>query len=174
MSTMCVHVVTCAHIYIVNLCECKMFECQMILGINCGQQIQHFTSTQPGPSPSTMSNKLDQIRENQQINNASNSNNEVTIVGAGLAGSLMALILQRRGYKVTMYERYNDVRTIPSAGRSINLVLTSRGLRAMKLLGDPRLIKDMYDLSVPVTGRVMHQDDGKKLMYTNMSQQHCT
>jgi kynurenine 3-monooxygenase len=90
------------------------------------------------------------------------TSNEITIVGAGLAGSLMALILQRRGYKITMYERYNDVRAIPSAGRSINLVLTSRGLRAMKLLGDPRLIKDMYDLSVPVTGRVMHQEDGSE------------
>lgn len=88
------------------------------------------------------------------------TDNKITIIGAGLAGSLMALILQRSGYEVTMYERYNDVRQIPSAGRSINLVLTSRGLRAMKLLGDPRLIKDMYDLSVPVTGRVMHQDDG--------------
>lgn len=90
----------------------------------------------------------------------STKNKDVTIVGAGLAGSLMAMILQRRGYSVTMYERYNDVRQIPSAGRSINLVLTARGLRALKLLNDPRLLKDMYDLSVPVTGRVMHQDDG--------------
>ena len=89
-----------------------------------------------------------------------NTSNAVTIVGAGLAGSLMAMILQRKGYKVTLYERYNDVRNIPSAGRSINLVLTSRGLRAMKLLGDQRLIKDMYELSVPVIGRVMHQSDG--------------
>ena len=88
---------------------------------------------------------------------ATATDNAVTIVGAGLAGSLMALILQRSGYSVTMYERYNDVRQIPSAGRSINLVLTSRGLRAMHALGDGRLVKDMYDLSVPVTGRVMHQ-----------------
>ena len=93
---------------------------------------------------------------------AHNPNNNITIVGAGLAGSLLGLILQRRGYNVTMYERYNDVRQIPSAGRSINLVLTSRGLRAMKLLGDDRLIKDMYNLSVPVLGRVMHQDDGSE------------
>ena len=93
---------------------------------------------------------------------AHNPNNNITIVGAGLAGSLLGLILQRRGYTVTMYERYNDVRQIPSAGRSINLVLTSRGLRAMKLLGDDRLIKDMYNLSVPVIGRVMHQDDGSE------------
>ena len=94
---------------------------------------------------------------------AASPDNAVTIVGAGLAGSLMALILQRSGYSVTMYERYNDVRQIPSAGRSINLVLTSRGLRAMHALGDGRLVKDMYDLSVPVTGRVMHQVDGSEV-----------
>jgi kynurenine 3-monooxygenase len=94
---------------------------------------------------------------------AASPDNAVTIVGAGLAGSLMALILQRSGYSVTIYERYNDVRQIPSAGRSINLVLTSRGLRAMHALGDGRLVKDMYDLSVPVTGRVMHQVDGSEV-----------
>ena len=94
---------------------------------------------------------------------ASHASNEITIIGAGLAGSLMALILQSNGYSVTMYERYNDVRQIPSAGRSINLVLTSRGLRAMKALGDGRLVRDMYRLSVPVTGRVMHQVDGSNV-----------
>ena len=33
--------------------------------------------------------------------------------------------------KVTMYERYPDIRGIPSVGRSINLSVTSRGLRAV-------------------------------------------
>ena len=50
----------------------------------------------------------------------------ITIVGAGLVGALLATVLARRGYRVTVYERYGDIRAIPSSGRSINLVATAR------------------------------------------------
>ena len=77
-----------------------------------------------------------------------------TVVGGGLAGALMAVILRRRGFAVTIYERYDDLRTIPSAGRSINLVLTARGLQALQGIGGS-LLRDMHKMSTPVMGRVM-------------------
>ena len=48
----------------------------------------------------------------------------VTILGAGLAGSLMAILLAKRGIPVRMLERRPDLRKQQlSAGRSINLAL---------------------------------------------------
>ena len=54
----------------------------------------------------------------------------LNIVGAGLAGALLALLLARRGLSVTLHERRPDPRqTQPERGRSINLALAARGLR---------------------------------------------
>ena len=79
----------------------------------------------------------------------------ITIVGAGLVGALLATVLARRGYRVTVYERYGDIRAIPSSGRSINLVATARGLRALTLLPDDVRAR-LLELGVRVTGRVIH------------------
>ena len=63
----------------------------------------------------------------------------VTIVGAGLAGSLCALYLTKRGYKVAVYERRKDLRSeIITAGKSINLALSERGWTALKKVGIDR------------------------------------
>ena len=43
----------------------------------------------------------------------SSGKNNVVIVGAGLAGSLMAIYLARRGYALDVYERRPDIRTDP-------------------------------------------------------------
>jgi kynurenine 3-monooxygenase len=87
-----------------------------------------------------------------------NGKGDIVVCGAGLVGSLMGYILQKRGYNVTIYERYGDIRQIPSLGRSINLVLTGRGLRAIDAIGGG-LREEILALCVPVTGRVMHQED---------------
>lgn len=78
----------------------------------------------------------------------------VCIVGAGLTGSLLAVFLARRGMRVTMLERRPDMRVETlSAGRSINLNITRRGLRALELAGlKEEILKD----SVPMMGRLMH------------------
>ena len=61
---------------------------------------------------------------------------KVLIVGAGLCGSLLALRLAQRGFKVAVYESRPDLRkTDISAGRSINLALSDRGLKALRLAG---------------------------------------
>jgi len=84
---------------------------------------------------------------------------QVTIVGAGLVGSLTAIILARRGFEVTVYERRPDIRRGPVAGgRSINLVLTTRGLRTLALVG---LDRKALELTVRVTGRMIHSLEGQ-------------
>lgn len=82
----------------------------------------------------------------------------VTILGAGLVGSLLAIILRKRGHEVTVYERRPDMRRAAiGAGRSINLAMSTRGWRALDLAG---LRQDMEALAIPMYGRYLHQPDG--------------
>jgi len=61
---------------------------------------------------------------------------KMVIVGAGLVGSLQAILLAKRGYQVEVYERRPDLRYIElQAGRSINLALSTRGWKAFSLSG---------------------------------------
>src|SRR5688572_18934315 len=63
----------------------------------------------------------------------STSFQQVNIVRAGLAGSLLAILLARRGLKATVYERRPDPRiTDDDSGRSINLALAARGIRGLE------------------------------------------
>jgi kynurenine 3-monooxygenase len=82
----------------------------------------------------------------------------VTIVGAGLAGTLLATLLARRGHEVRVFERLPDMRssTIP-AGRSINLALAARGIRALELAG---VMDRVTPLLIPMPGRMLHAVDG--------------
>jgi len=90
--------------------------------------------------------------------NSSERSVAVSIVGAGLVGSLLAALLARRGHRVTVHERRPDLRRSEGAGgRSINLVLTRRGIRALDRVG---LAEGALRLTVPVTGRMMHALDG--------------
>ncbi len=83
---------------------------------------------------------------------------EVLIVGAGLCGSLLALRLAQRGYKVTIYESRPDLRTTDiSAGRSINLALSDRGLKALRLCG---MEEKARAISIPMYGRLIHDKAG--------------
>ncbi|GAA3699014.1 NAD(P)/FAD-dependent oxidoreductase [Nonomuraea antimicrobica] len=83
---------------------------------------------------------------------------EVTIVGAGLVGCLLACFLARRGHHVTLYERRPDPREQgPDRGRSINLAMSERGIDALRRLG---LDGKVLDAALPMAGRVMHAQDG--------------
>ncbi|QFZ55430.1 FAD-dependent monooxygenase [Oceanihabitans sp. IOP_32] len=82
----------------------------------------------------------------------------ILIIGAGLCGSLLALRLAQRGFKVTVYEMRPDLRkTDISAGRSINLAFSDRGNKAMKLVGLETQVKA---LCIPMYGRMIHNKDG--------------
>jgi kynurenine 3-monooxygenase len=85
-------------------------------------------------------------------------NRKITLLGAGLVGSLLAVVLRKRGYEVTVYERRPDMRTATGpAGRSINLAMSVRGWAALDLAG---LRTDIEDLALPMPGRFLHQADG--------------
>ena len=64
------------------------------------------------------------------------SQKNITIVGAGLVGSLLSIYLAKRGHTVHVYERRPDMRSarIP-AGRSINLAMSDRGWRGLECAG---------------------------------------
>ena len=82
----------------------------------------------------------------------------VTIVGAGLVGSLWAVYLSKAGYNVTIYERRPDIRKAEiSAGKSINLALSDRGWKALKGAGVDHLIRE---IAIPMPGRMMHDLQG--------------
>ena len=83
---------------------------------------------------------------------------EITIVGAGLVGSLCALYMLRRGYRVKVYERRKDLRSeIINAGKSINLALSERGWSALRKVGVEKLV---MKIATPVYKRIMHDEKG--------------
>ncbi|MFO7276785.1 MAG: NAD(P)/FAD-dependent oxidoreductase [Pseudomonadota bacterium] len=82
----------------------------------------------------------------------------VNIVGAGLAGALLAVLLARRGFEVTLYERRPDPRSgRVERGRSINLALAARGIRALERAG---LMDRVRPLLIPMRGRMVHEITG--------------
>lgn len=86
-------------------------------------------------------------------------NRKVSIIGAGLVGSLWAVLLRQKNFEVSVYEKRSDPRkNSMDSGRSINLVITSRGIRALTQAG---LLDKALELSVPVFGRMIHSKKGE-------------
>ena len=81
---------------------------------------------------------------------------KVAVVGAGLVGSLLAIYLKRAGHIVDVYDRSPDIRTVQFSGRSINLVMSNRGWRALETLGIENEIKK---IGIPVDKRAIHIGD---------------
>jgi kynurenine 3-monooxygenase len=82
----------------------------------------------------------------------------VRIIGAGPTGALLAILLQRRGHAVELYETRPDPRGRPSeSGRSINLALADRGIHALQLAG---VFRDIEHAMLPMRGRLIHHADG--------------
>jgi kynurenine 3-monooxygenase len=80
------------------------------------------------------------------------------VIGAGLVGSLLSIYLSKRGYKVKIYERRADMRKQEMvAGRSINLALSDRGIKALEEVG---LMDEIRKICIPMHGRFMHNADG--------------
>lgn len=92
------------------------------------------------------------------MNHHEDSLGMVTIAGAGLAGTLLALLLAQRGRQVRMIERLPDMRREDiAAGRSINLALAARGIRALEMAG---MMEQVRPLLIPMPGRMLHAPDG--------------
>ena len=85
-------------------------------------------------------------------------NDHIKMIGAGLAGPLMASYLSGHGHSVEIHEKREDIRTVEqSAGRSINLALSKRGIDALKDVGVFDVISPMM---LPMVGRMIHDIDG--------------
>lgn len=83
---------------------------------------------------------------------------KIAVVGSGLVGTLLAIYLTRRGHKVHVYDRSPDIRTVEFSGRSINLVMSDRGWRALEDVG---LDEEIRKIGIPVDKRAIHLKDGK-------------
>jgi kynurenine 3-monooxygenase len=82
----------------------------------------------------------------------------VTIAGAGLAGSLLAVLLAKRGFAVTVYEKRADPRLASvDSGRSINLALAARGMHA---LAHAECLDRVRPLVLPMRARCIHERSG--------------
>ena len=94
----------------------------------------------------------------------------ILIIGAGLCGSLLALRLGQRGYNVTVFEMRPDLRKEEiSAGRSINLAFSDRGIKAMRLVG----IQDKVEpLCIPMNGRMLHDKESNTFLSNYSGRDH--
>ena len=71
----------------------------------------------------------------------------ITLVGGGLAGSLLAVYLAKRGYEVNIYERRPDMRNVEIPA----------GIDALKRVGLDQVVLDQ---AIPMAGRMMHDEKG--------------
>lgn len=79
---------------------------------------------------------------------------QITLIGGGLAGALLAILLAQRGWSVDVFERRGDPRIDGYAGgRSINLALAERGLHALRQAGADAAVLAQ---AVMMRGRYVH------------------
>ncbi|HLU74921.1 MAG TPA: NAD(P)/FAD-dependent oxidoreductase [Nonomuraea sp.] len=83
-----------------------------------------------------------------------NADTRAVVVGAGLAGPLLASMIARHGYQVDMVEGRPDPRAVRhEGGRSINLGMSARAITSLREVG---LWEEARRLSVPMRGRMVH------------------
>ena len=101
-----------------------------------------------------------------------NTKEHLLIIGAGLCGSLLALRMAQRGYRITLIEKRPDLRDVTQdAGRSINLALSDRGLKGLRLAG---VEAAALELCIPMLGRMIHDKEGNTFLskYSGREQEH--
>lgn len=83
---------------------------------------------------------------------------KVIISGAGLCGTLLGIRLAKAGFQVELFEKRPDLREKDQdAGKSINLALSNRGLKALASAG---IEKEALAMSIPMQGRCIHDLSG--------------
>lgn len=86
--------------------------------------------------------------------------NSIVIIGAGLVGSLLGCYLSKKSFKIDIYEGREDIRIKQlSAGKSINLAISERGIHALKEIG---IFEEIKPIIIPMKGRMIHSLEGKK------------
>jgi kynurenine 3-monooxygenase len=87
-----------------------------------------------------------------------NAKNKI-IIGSGLAGPLLAIYLSQRGHTIDLYEKRSDLRIENiSVGKSINLALSHRGIKALK---SADVFDQIEPLLIPMKGRMIHLSSGE-------------
>jgi kynurenine 3-monooxygenase len=85
---------------------------------------------------------------------------KVLIIGAGLCGTLHAIRMAERGHQVILTEKRSDIREADTyEGRSINLALSDRGFRGLRLAG---MEEEVRGQCIPMYGRRIHPLDGEE------------
>jgi kynurenine 3-monooxygenase len=82
----------------------------------------------------------------------------IAVIGSGLVGTLLAIYLKKMGHTVHVFDRSPDIRTVEFSGRSINLVMSNRGWKALEDIG---LDDEIRNIGIPVDKRAIHLQDGK-------------
>ncbi|XP_072156704.1 kynurenine 3-monooxygenase isoform X2 [Bemisia tabaci] len=86
---------------------------------------------------------------------------QVAVVGGGLVGSLFASYLAHHDVNVDLFDLRPDSRLQEHVkGRSINLALSFRGLKALKITGSENILEEIK--GIPMRGRMIHNNDGSK------------
>lgn len=109
---------------------------------------------------------------------------EITLIGAGLVGALLATLLAQRGFRVSVFERRPDPRIHGFVGgRSINLALAERGWHGLRVAG---LSERITQIAVMMRGRMVHdaagntnlqrygRDDSEVIWSVSRGQLNCT
>ena len=109
---------------------------------------------------------------------------EITLIGAGLVGALLATLLAQRGFRVSVFERRPDPRIHGFiGGRSINLALAERGWHGLRVAG---LSDRIGRIAVMMRGRLVHdaagntnlqrygRDDSEVIWSVSRGQLNCT
>lgn len=85
---------------------------------------------------------------------------KIAIVGGGLSGALISVYMAKRGFDVHLFEKRPDMRfNRISAGRSINLALSERGINALKKVG---LDQPVLETGIAMSGRMIHDREGNQ------------
>jgi kynurenine 3-monooxygenase len=91
--------------------------------------------------------------------NTNSNGSKLAIIGGGLVGSLLAVVMAKKGFAIDVIERRDDIRANAlQGGRSINLALSYRGLKALEMIGVADEVKKMC---IPMYGRAVHDTNGE-------------
>ena len=83
----------------------------------------------------------------------------VSILGGGLAGSLLSNLLAQQGHRVQLFEKRADPRQKAAiGGRSINLALSYRGWQALK---KAKVSEAVAQQAIAMRGRMIHSQESE-------------